>query len=214
VATRRPPAWLRALPNVLTTSRLVFTVGFIWLMSYEGPVSLALAILTFGVAALTDLLDGWLARRFRLTTPFGIYMDPFADKVLVLSALAVFLWQNLMPVWMFLVILGRESLVIAMRSSAADRGISLPAAAAGKQKMLSQTVAIFAVLLAQEAQYLIEARTGLPWDTALARAGASARAWIPVITWAPWLLLFLATALSLYSGVDFVMRHRHHFRDA
>lgn len=209
----RPAAWLHALPNVLTVSRLAFAVAFVWLMSYEGPVSTAVATATFGVAALTDLLDGWLARRFKLTTPFGIYMDPFADKVLVLSALAVFLWQNLIPVWMFLIILGRESLVTAMRSSAESRGLSLPAAAAGKQKMLSQTIAIFAVLLAQEAEYVIEARSGIPWDLALARAGAAARHLIPVLTWTPWICLLLATAFSLYSGVDFVLRHRRVFRD-
>ena len=90
----------RHLPNFLTTLRLAMAALLVWLMSFEGAVSSALALLTFIAAAATDWLDGTLARKYRVITPFGIFMDPLADKVLVLSALLVFLWQNVAPVWM------------------------------------------------------------------------------------------------------------------
>ncbi|MEK7765056.1 MAG: CDP-diacylglycerol--glycerol-3-phosphate 3-phosphatidyltransferase [bacterium] len=208
---QRPARWLAVLPNVLTCSRFALTIVFVWLMSYEGVVSAWLALAVFSAAALTDWLDGWLARRWRLSTPFGIFMDPFADKVLVLSALGVFLWMNLAPVWIVIPIMARDVSVTGLRTLAESRGISIAAIASGKHKMISQTVAILAVLTAQCAQYTVSAATGLPWDTALARLGRRGDALIATITWLPFALLLVALALSIWSGIEFVHRHRKLF---
>jgi CDP-diacylglycerol--glycerol-3-phosphate 3-phosphatidyltransferase len=209
---RRADSIRRHLPNIMTWSRLVLTVIFVWLMSFEGPVSSALALLTFTLAALTDWADGALARKYGVVSPFGVFMDPFADKVLILSALLVFLWQNIAPVWMVLLIWVRELTVTGLRIMAKSRGVSIAAAPSGKQKMLSQTLAVIGILVIQSAQYLISERTGLPWDTALKRLephGAMIAGAMGVL---PWYVLLAATVLSVYSGVDFIIRHRRLFK--
>lgn len=206
------PAWVPAsLPNVLTVSRLVLTAVFLWLMSFEGVASSWLALAAFSVAALTDWFDGWMARRWKLSTPFGIFMDPFADKVLILSALFMFSWMNLAPVWLVLVIAAREVLITSLRGLADSRGISIAAIASGKQKMVSQIVAVECVLTAQCTQYTISAATGLPWDTWLQQFGGRGAALIAAIAWLPFTALLAAMALSVWSGAEFVHRHRRLF---
>jgi len=207
---RRERSVLRHLPNVMTWSRLILAVIFVWLMSFEGLLSSWLATITFIVAALTDWADGYLARKYGVVSPFGTFMDPFADKVL--SVLLVFLWQNLAPVWMVLVILARESIVTGLRMLAESRGVSIAAAPSGKQKMLSQTLAIIGILVIQSAQYTISSTTGLPWDTALRRMLPRGAAIAGAMDALPWYLLLLATIMSVYSGIDFIRRHHRLFR--
>jgi len=203
---------LRHLPNVMTWSRLFLAVIFVWLMSFEGLLSSWLATVTFVAAALTDWADGALARRYGVVSPFGAFMDPFADKVLILSALLVFLWQNLAPVWMVLVILARESIVTGLRMLAESRGVSIAAVPSGKQKMLSQTIAVIGILVIQSAQYTISSSTGLPWDTALKRMPPHGAAIAGALDVLPWYMLLVATVMSVYSGIDFVRRHHRLFR--
>jgi CDP-diacylglycerol--glycerol-3-phosphate 3-phosphatidyltransferase len=184
----------------------------VWLMSFEGTVSSYLALLTFVTAAVTDWVDGTLARKYGVTTPFGIFMDPLADKVLVLSALLMFLWQNVAPVWMVLIILAREFIITSLRVLAESRGITIAAIPSGKRKMLSQTIAIIGILAIECAQYTIADLTGMPYDTALIRMGPHGVTAAKLMDVAPGLLLFVAMALSVYSGFDFVIKHRKLFR--
>lgn len=203
---------LRNLPNVITCARLVLTGIFLWLLSYEGKISSYLALLTFSLASFTDWLDGHLARRYGLSTPFGIFMDPFADKVMVLSALVVFVWQNLVQWWMVVVIASREFLITSIRMLAENKGISLAAMPSGKQKTVVQIVAIIGILIVVCVQYTISDRAGLPYDTALSRMGARGATMAKVIHWLPNTLLFVATVFSVASGIDFVVKHRKLFR--
>ncbi len=208
----RLPRGARHLPNTLTCLRLGLAALFVWLLSFEGLTSSYLALLTFVIAALTDWLDGTLARKWKITTPFGIFMDPLADKVLVLSALLMFLWLNLAPVWMVLIILAREFIVTGLRVLAESKGISIAAIPSGKHKMLSQTVAIIGILVIECAQYTITARTGIPFDTALVRMGSEGAALAAVLDRLPGILLFWAMAMSVYSGIDFILKHRKLFK--
>lgn len=210
---RRSAGWLtfRNLPNILTLSRLVFTAGFIWAMSLDSATGAALALALFVIAAITDGLDGWLARKYKLSTPFGMFMDPLADKILVLSALLVFLWQNLAPVWMVLMILSRELIITSVRILAESRGQTLPAMSEGKQKMLSQTIAIIGTLAVQCGRFAIQRATGQPYDTWLIRRGPGGEALARAMDLAPEVLLFVATFLSVYSGIVFLLRHRRLF---
>lgn len=152
---------LAAAPNLLTIARLVMTVAFVALLSVyrreeaSGWIPVASALL-FAAAALTDALDGWLARRWRVISVFGRVMDPLADKILVLGAFVLlsgpaFADQGLqisgvLP-WMSVVILSRELLVTSLRGVLEARGVDFSAQWAGKWKMILQSIAVPIILL-------------------------------------------------------------------
>ena len=135
------------LPNKLTVSRLVLTVAFVGVMFSHTPYHETVALVLFGVAGLTDFLDGQIARRRNLITNFGILMDPLADKILVCSAFIAFVGRGWMPAWMVVVIVGRELAVTGLRLLAASKNVVLAAEGWGKHKTMSQIVAILAVLI-------------------------------------------------------------------
>src|SRR5947208_8517197 len=142
------------LPNALTVSRicLVPLLVVVLLTKFEGrqilgvPVELVGAAI-FGVASLTDWADGYLARRRKQVTPLGQFIDPFADKLLILAALISLVSMDLAPAWMVAIIIGREFAVTTFRSIAYARGVVVPASRLGKMKMVAQVVAILALIL-------------------------------------------------------------------
>lgn len=138
------------LPNSLTLVRifLIPLLVVVLLTKFDGKELVGAAI--FGVAALTDWLDGFLARRRQQVTTFGQLMDPLADKLLVTAALVSLVQMELAPAWMVAVILGRELGVTMLRSVAYSRGITIPASPLGKVKMMSQVVAILLLILGRE----------------------------------------------------------------
>lgn len=145
------------LPNALTLGRifLVPLLVVVLLTKFEGPVILGvkkelLGAAIFGLASLTDWLDGYLARRRKQVTVLGQLMDPLADKLLITAALVSLVQMNLAPAWIVAVVLGREFAVTVLRSLAHSRGVSIPASPLGKFKMASQVVAILLLILATE----------------------------------------------------------------
>ena len=145
------------LPNALTVGRifLVPLLVVVLLTKFEGrmifgvPKELVGAAI-FGIASLTDFLDGYLARRRKQITTLGQLMDPLADKLLIAAALISLVQMDLVPAWMAVVILGREFAVTVLRSYAHDKGIAIPASPLGKFKMASEVVAILALILGQD----------------------------------------------------------------
>ncbi|MCB9844175.1 MAG: CDP-diacylglycerol--glycerol-3-phosphate 3-phosphatidyltransferase [Phycisphaeraceae bacterium] len=161
----RPAAtgFRRHVPNALTLARLVLAAAFIWVLSvYRYPATNAWALHVgidlFIIAAVTDALDGYLARRWNAVSVFGRVMDPFADKLLVLGAFVVMagpqFWSaelgrqstGVSP-WMAVVILGRELLVTSIRGVMEGMGVDFSASWTGKAKMIVQSVAVPAILL-------------------------------------------------------------------
>jgi len=199
------------LPNLLTVARLVLTIPFVWLFTLEGTVSSWIALAVFVLASLTDWLDGYLARKLNQRTAFGIFMDPLADKILVLSALLIFLWENLVSVWLVIIIVARESVVTSLRMLAETRGVSLGAMPSGKQKMVSQIVAIIAILIILCVQRTISSATGQPWDTVMERMGGDYAMLAGLMRMLPNILLSIAMVFSLVSGIIFIRRHRDLF---
>lgn len=129
------------LVAVLVQGQLVFRVrGFVVTHDF-----LALAI--FLVAAATDLLDGYLARRWGQVTTVGMLLDPIADKLLVSAALIGLVEVRLVPAWMVVVIVGREFAISGLRSIAAAEGYTIRASDLGKTKMVTQVIAISLLLL-------------------------------------------------------------------
>jgi len=139
-------------------------------------------------------------------------MDPFADKFLILSALLVFLWLNLIPVWMVLVILAREFIVTSLRILGETRGVAIAAIPSGKQKTVSQIVAVIGILVLLCAQYTIVRLTGTPWDTFLSRSSRAGIVAAYLMEILPDVLIFIAMVFSVISGFDFISKHRHLFQ--
>lgn len=140
-----PGAWFRAMPNLLTFLRILAIPLLGWLLTFPGRRAAWTAMFVFLAASLTDILDGWIARRFGLVTALGKLLDPLADKLLVISALlmlAVLDRQPGIPGWILVVIVGREFAVTGLRSIAASEGIVLGADSSGKAKMLLQTIGV------------------------------------------------------------------------
>lgn len=143
------------LPNKLTLLRIVLVPVFVAvLLASALPHHFLLAALLFAAASYTDHLDGMLARKYNQITDFGKFMDPLADKILVISALVCFVELHLANVWLVLLIIAREFMVTSIRLVAADKGTVIAANNWGKAKTVSQIIAIVAVLLLQYWQEL------------------------------------------------------------
>jgi CDP-diacylglycerol--glycerol-3-phosphate 3-phosphatidyltransferase len=164
------------LPNSLTIARmfLVPLLVVVLLTEYDGwqilgvPKALVGAAI-FGLASLTDFLDGYLARRRRQVTWLGQVLDPIADKLLTSAAFISLVQVDLVPAWMVALIIGREFAITGLRSLAHARGITIPASRLGKAKMVTQVVAVLMVLVGW---------AGVPW---LLTAGQVA-IWIVMVT--------------------------------
>lgn len=142
------------LPNALTVVRifLVPLLVVVLLTEFEGRLVLGVpkavvAAGIFGLASLTDWLDGYLARRRQQITWFGQVMDPIADKLLTSAAFISLVQLGLAAAWMVAIVIGREFAVTGLRSIAHTRGITMPASSLGKLKMASQVVAILLLIL-------------------------------------------------------------------
>jgi CDP-diacylglycerol---glycerol-3-phosphate 3-phosphatidyltransferase len=140
------------LPNALTLFR-IFLVPFlvvVLLTKFTAREFVGLAI--FLVAAITDFLDGWLARRRNQTTKLGALLDPIADKLLMSAAFISLVEMDPVhvPAWMVVIIIGREFAVSGLRSIAAQQGVTIAASPLGKGKMVSQVIAISLLILGYE----------------------------------------------------------------
>jgi CDP-diacylglycerol--glycerol-3-phosphate 3-phosphatidyltransferase len=164
------------LPNSLTVTRifLVPLLVVVLLTKFEGrqilgvPTEIVGAAI-FAIAALTDWADGYLARRRKQITPFGQFVDPLADKLLILAALVSLLQMDLAPAWMVAIIIGREFAVTTFRSIAYARGVVVPASPLGKMKMVAQVVAILALILGHgHRMELVWIGTGALWVVVIA----------------------------------------------
>jgi len=131
------------IPTILTLSRIVLIPVFV-IVSYQHPFWGA-AI--FGLAAITDFLDGYLARRSGQVTKFGIILDPLADKFLVISALVVLVDMARLSAWIAIVIIVREFFVTGLRVVALSKDIVIPAETGGKLKTAAQITAILCLIL-------------------------------------------------------------------
>ncbi len=136
------------LPNKLTTARIVLTFVFIYLLWARFPWCKLAALAAFAAAVASDFFDGWLARRGHGVTDYGKLMDPVADKLIVCAALISFvqLPATHVPVWMVVVIIGREFIVTSLRLLALSNGQVLAAGLWGKHKTASQIAAISLIL--------------------------------------------------------------------
>jgi len=163
------------LPTLLTLLRIFFVPLVVAVLVQEnlsvglfglvvGNELLALAI--FLTAAATDLLDGYLARRWGQITTVGTLLDPIADKLLISSALIALVQVHMAPAWIVILVVGREFAVTGLRSIAAGVGYTIQASELGKTKMITQVVAVSFYLLAMRWPRLKPWATGWMWGVA------------------------------------------------
>ncbi|HQA06456.1 MAG TPA: CDP-diacylglycerol--glycerol-3-phosphate 3-phosphatidyltransferase [Syntrophomonadaceae bacterium] len=171
------------LPNSLTIARIVLIPIFVVILLVHIPYGDYIAALIFSLAALTDSLDGYLARKRREVTTLGVILDPLADKLLVTAALISLVELNRIPGWTAIVILGREFAVTGLRAVKAEAGIVIPASWMGKLKTVIQIAAILLVILEKSFQQVLPFPLGL-W------------------------MLYLAVAVTVISGVEYFYRFK------
>jgi len=166
------------LPNKLTLLRIALTPVYLILQAQNRSFS---ALAVFAVAALTDLLDGRLARARGQVTNFGKFMDPIADKLLIIPAMVLMVSQNgLVPAWVCIVCVAREFIVSGLRMVAAERGVVIPAGQMGKVKTVAQMAAIMLLTVN-----------------------------LPSLGWLNAAVLYLATALTVLSCAQYLWEGRH-----
>lgn len=137
------------LPNKLTVLRVLMIPFFVvfMLMNIVPGMDKWIALAIFVVASLTDLLDGKIARKYNLVTNFGKFMDPFADKLLVSSAMICLVEMGRLPAWIVIIIISREFIISGFRLVASDSGIVIAASYWGKFKTVFQMVMIIVMIM-------------------------------------------------------------------
>ncbi len=131
------------LPTIITVSRIIIILPFVLV----APQSPFWGAILFSIAAITDYFDGYFARKTKQVTKFGILLDPIADKLLVMSALILFVDMELIPAWIAIVIITREFIVTGLRIVALTMDIVIPAEMGGKVKVTAQIASIITLLV-------------------------------------------------------------------
>ena len=135
------------LPNTISLLRIGVAPILILLLLSPGETLSVVAAILFVIASVTDVLDGYLARKMGMVTTLGKFLDPLADKLLIMTALIMLIPIGRAPAWIVALIVGREIAVTGLRAVAADAGIVISAGASGKYKTVLQSVAATFLLL-------------------------------------------------------------------
>ncbi|TYP00348.1 CDP-diacylglycerol--glycerol-3-phosphate 3-phosphatidyltransferase [Geothermobacter ehrlichii] len=135
------------LPNLLTMGRILAVPLVAWLLTYDSRAAGMWAASVFGLAAITDAFDGWLARKWQVVSVFGKFLDPLADKLLVMAVMIMLIPLGRVPAWMVLVILSREIIITGLRSIASSEGVVIDASPLGKYKTIFQMSALPGLML-------------------------------------------------------------------
>lgn len=192
------------IPNAITVSRLFLTAGFILFVMFDSTWGHLVALILFIIAAISDFVDGWLARKMNLITPLGKLLDPLADKILVCSAFVFLTAEGLCPVWVTALIIGREFLVTGLRQIAIEAGQVLAADRLGKWKTTFQLTYLIAGMIRLTLDTMESLGSFSPFHTLTTPWGEGA--WLLPIS------LGLAVGLTVISGWNYVWSSRYLLR--
>lgn len=195
------------IPNLLSLLRIFLIPLFLYLLFLPDTTGKIWAIVVFIFASITDFLDGWSARLLNQQSELGKFLDPLADKFLVIAALIAFLMLDpLIPIWMVVIIVGRDLLITLMRYLAVKKGSSLRTSRLGKVKTAYQMVSIIviiAVFIFESMETAFIPQAGYwPIATALKLVLSGERS--RVLASLPYWLMFLATLLTGVSGIRYL----------
>ncbi|QSV45082.1 CDP-diacylglycerol--glycerol-3-phosphate 3-phosphatidyltransferase [Geobacter benzoatilyticus] len=179
------------IPNILTLIRIALIPVLAVLLLSPSREAGFWAAAVFAVASITDWLDGYLARRMGIVTVFGKFLDPIADKLMVMAALIMILPFERVPAWMVLVILGREIIITGLRGIASTEGIVISASDLGKFKTIFQMVAIIGLLLHYDYHWFF---------------GINHPYLVVNMHNAGMFYLWIATIMTVWSGVDYLAK--------
>lgn len=177
------------LPNKLSMLRILLIPVFVILALMNAPAAQYAAVGVFVLASITDALDGHIARKNGLVTNFGKFIDPIADKLLVMSALIVLVERGRMPGWVCIVMLAREFAVSGFRLVAAGTGKVIAAGILGKIKTVTQMIAVIALLLT-----------------------AIDGVFTPLGTFAD-VAMYVSAFMTVWSGADYIIKNFNCIRD-
>jgi len=184
------------LPNILTLSRIPLMFLIVWLMREDFMWAATGAFVMFVIAGLTDWLDGYVARKQGIVSNFGILMDALTDKILMLGLMIALVDIGQVHIFLVLLILGREFMITGMRLVAATKGVVVSAESSGKQKTVTQILAVGAFLL--EAVFRKDFGSGTDgWTVQTAE----------VLNWVGLILFGLCVLMTLYSGANYFKKY-------
>jgi CDP-diacylglycerol--glycerol-3-phosphate 3-phosphatidyltransferase len=167
------------VPNALTVVRILLVPVVVVALLVESPGGSTIAAIVFAIAALTDGLDGYIARSQQSVTTFGKVMDPVADKLMVAAALIALVSLDRLAAWVAMVIIAREFAVSGLRIAAGQQGVVIPASSLGKLKTIVQVGAVLALIAASDPD----------------------AAWVMA-------LVYAMVAVTVVSGVDYFLNFR------
>lgn len=181
--------------NRLTVARFFLTIAFVAAMTSSWLYAHTLALVIFIVASITDYLDGWIARKYSMQTPFGALMDPLVDKIMTAAAFICLIPLGAIPAWVAVVIISREFVITGLRLLASSQGRVLAAESIGKHKTGWQIATIIFFLLQFSFAELFPQLLEIPNLRQLAGIGET-------------ICLVAAVGLTIYSGISYLWRHR------
>ena len=204
------------LPNKITLSRIFMIPVFVLFFFLEVvPFHYGIAAIIFAVAACTDFIDGHIARKYHLVTNLGKFLDPIADKVLVSTAMLLMLvmkdgvfqtlgnaagWVYTATAVCICIIMARELIISAFRQIAAVNGVVMAADKLGKFKTIFQDIAIFVIILAGGIGEILPIEYAVPWDKYVLIGGLA--------------LFAVATVLTVWSGISYIVKNKKVLKDA
>jgi CDP-diacylglycerol---glycerol-3-phosphate 3-phosphatidyltransferase len=173
------------LPNALTLVRILLVPVLVVALTVETPGGTTIAAVIFVVAALTDGLDGYIARSRQSVTTFGKVMDPVADKLMIAAALIALVSLERLAAWVAMLIIAREFAVSGLRIAAGQQGVVIPASSLGKLKTIVQVAAVLALIAAPDHE----------------------AAWV-------YGLVYVMVAVTVVSGADYFLNFRRKLEEA
>jgi len=179
------------VPNVLSLVRIILSPVFIYLFLTGDIAYQRLSLLVFFIAVLTDWYDGWYARKYKNITKTGVFLDPFADKILTTTAFALFYIKNIMPLWMFVIIAFRDIVITIVRSYDEYNGLTLRTSKIAKTKTFIQMTYIFMLLILLI--YPTYDTKGITIDNITNFLNSDIN----------YVLMFFVTAITLYTGISY-----------
>lgn len=189
------------LPNKLTVFRIILVPVFVAvILSPPVPGHYLWSWLIFGGASLTDHFDGRIARKRNQITNFGKFLDPLADKILVVSAFVCLMQLGFANIWCVLIVIAREFMVTFIRLIAAENGVVIAANKWGKAKTISQMAAVLLILAMQYVQELVAAGALHPFAIAGAGSDSAFLLFGNILVW-------IAAALTLISGAVYLKQN-------
>ena len=191
------------LANKLTLSRIGLTFIFMFFLFLKGFPAKVLALIVFILASWTDFLDGFLAKKRNEISDFGKFMDPIADKMLVIAAFLAFVEMKLIPAWIVVIIVSREFIITGLRLIALAKGEVIEAALVGKHKTVSQMVSIYVILI-----FIVLKEAGTEvfkfWNDKMEFYFQETIFYLMIIT----------AILTLISGISYIIKNRRFITNA